>query len=176
VKLPKREKRPVDLTLTSMIDMFTILIIYLLSQQDARYGGVNSISSVRLPQSSAREAAKDGTKIVVTKVNIMVNDAILVDLDAKGKVRPQDIDGLQIRKLAEYLQQINEKSAQQPAVAPSPGSPPGTPAAPQAPHALVIADKDVPFETIRNVLFTAGQETFADFRFAVIKKRAEAGP
>jgi biopolymer transport protein ExbD len=81
MKVPKRKKRVLTITLTSMIDMFTILIIYLLSQSSAKV--VTNLSTIKteLPAEAADEETQQKTKkdpplnlsIFITKEGFLVS-------------------------------------------------------------------------------------------------------
>lgn len=91
MNLPKRKKRPVVITLTSMIDMFTILIIYLLSQSSAK--AIAHLSTIRseLPIEAASDTPPPDVKepplnlsVFITKEGFLVSASAAINSGGKG--------------------------------------------------------------------------------------------
>ncbi len=151
-----RNKTQLDMNLVSLIDVFTILIFFLLSSAT----GVETLVSpkaVNLPASMADEAPKQTVLLVVTDTEVLVEGrrvALVKDLLASGDdLIPglkAELDVLGSRKVvrAENAAQI----------------------ATDGQAITIMADKQLPYSLLRKVMFTCARASFSDVSFAVRKK------
>ncbi len=89
--------KKVTLNLTSMIDMFTILVVFLLKSYSAEGQLITISDSLTLPQSVSAETVELNLDIVVSR------DVILVDGDPVYEIGEQLIDGSPIPLLVDRL-------------------------------------------------------------------------
>jgi biopolymer transport protein ExbD len=153
--IPRRRKSTGSFTLrlTSMIDMFTILLVFLLHSLSAE-GEIMSVSQdLRLPESTAQKPPK------ATPILIVTNDWLILD----GKPVERFADVLQqktvtIRKLGEQLSEIrafSEDLGQLDSNMGFKGS------------ITIQGDREIPFEVLKNIIFTCGQMGFNNMLLAV---------
>lgn len=145
-----------DMNLVSLIDVFTILIFFLLSSA----GGVETLASpkaVKLPVSNVEQAAKETVVVVVTAEDILadgrrvasVRDVLATTDDAIPALKAE-LDLLSQRKAvrAETASKIASDG-----------------------HAVTImADKNIPYRLMRKVMFSCAQAGFVDVSFALRRK------
>jgi biopolymer transport protein ExbD len=147
-----RNQTMVDMNLVSLIDVFTILIFFLLSSAS----GVELLASpkaVKLPISTAEKAPVETIVVVVSDADILVDGrkvasvpevmAMEGDLIAPLKA---ELDLLATRQVIR-----KENEAQNKAV-------------------TIMADKEIPYRLLRKVMVTSARANFADVSFAVRKK------
>lgn len=147
-----RNKTMVDMNLVSLIDVFTILIFFLLSNS----GGVETLPSpkgVHLPESLAEVSPRDTVVVVVSGTEIsvggrrvaMVADVVANEADLIG---PLESELLQVAAVAK------DDAA--------------------GPRRLTImGDKEIPYRLLRKIMFTSARAHFSDISFAV-RQRFEA--
>jgi biopolymer transport protein ExbD len=144
-----RNKTMVDMNLVSLIDVFTILIFFLLSNS----GGVEILSSpraVKLPDSISDKAPKETVVVAVSESEILVDnrkvanvaDALAVDGDLIQPLKAE----LDIQASRQVV--LGDKVA-------------------EAKHLTVMGDKDIPYRLLRKVMATSARAGFTDISFAV---------
>jgi biopolymer transport protein ExbD len=150
-----RNKTMVDMNLVSLIDVFTILIFFLLSNS----GGVETLPSpkaVKLPESVAETSPRDTVVVVVSGTEILVDGrkvAMVADVLAA--------DGDMIEPLkAELDLQANRQMIRKENEA-------------QSKRLTIMGDKDIPYRLLRKIMFTSARANFSDVSFAV-RQRFEA--
>jgi biopolymer transport protein ExbD len=141
-----------DMNLVSLIDVFTILIFFLLSGAS----GVELLTSpkaVKLPQSVAEKAPKETIVVVVSGTDILVDGrrvASVADVMAnKGDlIEPlkAELDVLAARHVVRA-----ENKAQTQAV-------------------TIMGDQAIPYSLLRKVMYTSARANFSDVSFAVMRK------
>ena len=144
-----RNQTMVDMNLVSLIDVFTILIFFLLSNS----GGVEILSSpraVKLPESMAEKAPKETVVVAVSDTEILVDNRKVANVaDALA------IDGDLIQPLkAELDIQASRQVVLGDKVA-------------DAKRLTVMGDKDIPYRLLRKVMATSARAGFTDISFAV---------
>ncbi|HEV7912943.1 MAG TPA: biopolymer transporter ExbD [Albitalea sp.] len=147
-----RNQTMVDMNLVSLIDVFTILIFFLLSSAT----GVELLQSpkaVKLPESIAEKAPKETIVVVVSDSDILVDgrkvasvpEVLALDGDLIAPLKAE-LDLLANRQVVRA-----ENKDQQKAV-------------------TIMADKEVPYRLLRKVMVTSARANFEDVSFAVRKK------
>jgi biopolymer transport protein TolR len=138
----------VDMNLVSLIDVFTILIFFLMSNV-----GVETLATtraVKLPESLAQKTPKETLLVVVTGSEILVNtkvvasvvDAIAVDGDLIQPLKAE----LDLQVGREVVLKANEADSK---------------------RITIMGDKDIPYKLLRKVMATAARSGYTDVSFAV---------
>jgi len=141
-----------DMNLVSLIDVFTILIFFLLSSAT----GVEALVSpkaVDLPISSAEKEPKSTVLLLVSGDDIIIDGRKVASV-AEVVAQPGDvIPALQaeLQVLGQRTAVLAENKADQQAV-------------------TIMADKQMPYSLLRKLMFTCARANFADVSFAVRKK------
>jgi len=148
-----RNKTMVDMNLVSLIDVFTILIFFLLSSAS----GVELLASpkaVKLPISSADKTPKETIVVAVNGEDILVDGRKVASVP---EVMAQAGDVIEPLKAELELVAANKQAVKAENKA--------------APKALTImGDKDIPYSLLRKVMVTSARADFADVAFAVRRK------
>ncbi|MFH1808433.1 MAG: biopolymer transporter ExbD [Pseudomonadota bacterium] len=151
------------LNMNSLMDIVTIILVYLLKSFAGSPVSVPD-PNVKLPASTAQLIPEEAATITVTTQRIVVNDKSVAEIN-EGRIDPNDKrDGPQgffITPLYDALVEAadNEKKIAQ-----------YNPARTFKGISIVICDKSIPFRLLSEVMYTAGQAEFGNFKFAVIKK------
>ncbi len=75
----RRGDGTVKLNITSMIDMFTLMVVFLLKNYSAQGQLVTPANNLLLPTSSVEKNAQEALSVKVSGTNIMVENTIVVD-------------------------------------------------------------------------------------------------
>lgn len=149
-----------ELNITAMMDMMTILLVFLLKSFASSSAAVTASEDVRPPVSTTRATPKDTVAVTITPKNILVGDKEVMRLQ-NGQIPADTLQGrlvlpldAQLKKEVEKLKYIAERN----------------PGAPFSRELSVIADRKVPYDMLLTVLYTAGQNELENYRFVVLKK------
>jgi biopolymer transport protein TolR len=168
MKLTPRQKRSerrsrnqtmVDMNLVSLIDVFTILIFFLLSNS----GGVETLPSpkaVKLPESFAATAPRDTLVVVVSGTEILVDgrkvssvqDAMAGPDDMIAPLKAE-LDLLQANRQVVRAENVAQDTTAGKAVS-------------------IMGDKDIPYQLLRRVMATCAKANFSDVSFAVRQRES----
>jgi biopolymer transport protein ExbD len=75
----KKTEGTVKLNLTSMIDMFTLMVVFLLKNYSAQGQLVTPAQGLLLPTSSIEKNAAEALSVKISQTTIMVEDDIVID-------------------------------------------------------------------------------------------------
>ena len=152
-----------ELNITAMMDLMTIILVFLIKSFSASSITVTASEDVRPPMSTARATPKDTIAITVTPKSIMVGDKKRVTL-VNAAVSPGDLQGKLILPLDAALKKEVEKLkyiAQR------------NPTSPFNQEVSIIGDKRVSYTLLSAVLYTAGQNELQNFRFIILQKNPD---
>lgn len=158
-----------ELNLTAMVDMMTIILVFLLKSFSASNVAMVSGEDVRPPVSSTRLTPNDAVPVTITASSILVKEQEVVRL-VGGAIPAEQLEGRTVVALAEALKKEVAKLrliAEHRDDAPFSG------------EMSVIADREVPYRLLTTVLYTAGQAELDSYRFVVLQKEepvAHASP
>lgn len=151
----RHQPAQVSLKLTSMIDMFTILLVFLLKSFSSS-GDIMTVSKdLSLPESTAQKEPIPASVIAVT------NEWIL--LDGKQMIMVDDVaksDQLLIPDLAEGLRNLRAVSESVGELSMEMGF---------TGKISIQGDKEIPYHILKRVMFTCGQIGYNDMLLAVTK-------
>jgi biopolymer transport protein TolR len=145
-----RHGNALDMNLVSLIDVFTILIFFLLSNS-----GVETLpsASVHLPESTAKKDPKETLVVVVNATEITVEGRKVADVAPLVNSKDDLIPGLKA--------ELDIVSARPVALAEN---------ASKAHAVTIMGDKDIPYQLLRKVMYTAAVANFTNVSFAVNQK------
>ena len=164
-KRPKKargEHHEYPLNITAMMDMMTIILVYLLKSYSSDPGSVQTSEDLKLANSSTRFRSEEAVPVAVTKKGILVNDKNVAPVK-DGKVpaeykKGQDNTSYIITPLLTAMKAEAEKQkyiAKNNANKEFKGL------------ALIIGDKSIPYRLITEVMYTVGLAEFGQYKFVV---------
>jgi biopolymer transport protein ExbD len=145
-----------------MVDMFTIILVFLLKSYSTSAVNITPQDGLKLPTSTSIQDPVEGLKLVVSQKGVYVDDTQVVEFDEKGQPKATDVDAADnqfIRPLYEALNLQAEKSRDIASVNES--------------HkfegkVIVQADQSLPYALIKKIMYTSMLAGFADVKLAVI--------
>ncbi|MFI4932345.1 MAG: ExbD/TolR family protein [Burkholderiales bacterium] len=145
----ERNKQQLDLNLVSLIDIFTILIFFLLSSA-SEVETLPSFKSVKLPESTADTHPRETIVVTISAAEIIVDGRKVADVAEVMRSNDDVIAPLKAElELLSKRQVIREKN--------------------QASKAAItiMGDKDISYRLLRKVMVTSARANFTDVSFAV---------
>ena len=149
-----------ELNITAMMDMMTIILVFLLKSYAASALMLTQSEDIKPPISSTRAVPKDTVAVTITTQDILVGDRVVVTLE-NGQVPPRLLDGRLVKPLDQALRHEVDKLKTIAARNPS---------APFSRELSVIGDRKIPYDLLLTVLYTAGQAELENYRFVVLQK------
>jgi len=145
-EVPIKKNQSFTLNITSMTDMFTIMLVFLLQSFAAGEVNIEPVAGIRLPQSSTEKNPVDGVKLSISPTELKFDQKVV------ALVKNQNIDTASIdandsnfiKPLFDELQKFNkdnEKLAKTGKI-------------------LLQADQELPYSTLRKVMYTASMAGF----------------
>ncbi|MFQ5650757.1 MAG: ExbD/TolR family protein [bacterium] len=158
--IPSRRKRHdtfvknVRLNLTSMMDMFTIILVFLLKAYTAEGQLIQPSETLSLPKSTILTPPEVALDLVVSKQVVMVNDKVVVDMDAVRKQRDFVIEPLK----QELLRHATEAKKMEEEL--------GTPFSGKV---VIQGDKSIEYRNLVKIMATCGAADYPNMRLAVYR-------
>ncbi len=149
----ERNNSGLDMNLVALIDIFTILIFFLMSSTGVEV--LSTSRAIKLPESSAEKTPRETIVVTVSGSDILV-DGRKVATVAEALASEDDLIAplkteLDLQASRPVLRQ--ENAAQSKAI-------------------TILGDKDIPYRLLRKVMVTAARANFSDVAFAVSRKSA----
>ncbi len=173
VKKGKRLQTGEELNITSMMDMFTIILVFLLKSYSTEDISVAASDDLQLPTSTALKAPELAVNVVVSKSEIVVDGVKVLDLtrvpdpDNPGKEWPAVPED---EKKGQLISRLYDRLLEKAEAAKALGKASGREEHEFKGRILLQCDKSLPFSLVREVMYTAGQAQFGEFRFVVYKQ------
>ena len=159
------------LNITAMLDMMTIILVFLLKSMSASSASIPQSGDLTMPKSVlTTEASQEGVAVLVSKTSIIVDDNTIATVPAdathglEGKYKRSGPTDLYIVPLANALQSWRERDRQ---IRIATGKDPSSS------EAIIIADANTPYRLLTEVLFTLGQSEFGKFHLMVLQGAGE---
>ncbi|HOX45847.1 MAG TPA: biopolymer transporter ExbD [Myxococcota bacterium] len=164
----RHEYEAPEINIVAMMDMMTIILVYLLKGYASDPVQITPSQDTQLPMSSTQLSPQEAVQVAITSKVILVNDKTVarvrdgrVAAEAKKDNNPAQMmvpplfealraEGDRQKLFARYNKSKSELQFKG--------------------LLTVIADKRVPFRLLTEVLYTAGQAEYGQYKFAVIKK------
>lgn len=156
----QKEDEKAELGMTSLMDIVSILVIYLLKSYASDPVVINPTAGQKIPFSSADASIQDGIPVFVTVRGITFMDKKLVTMTADGVVDPAMVQNHLIGPLFDAFQEESDKAK---ALSENRGKE-------WEGRLIVVGDQSLKFSTLIDVLYTAGRAEFKEYTFCVIKK------
>ena len=153
-----------ELNITAMMDMMTIILVFLLKSYSASSLAVNLSDELKLPVSSTQVQPQENINVTISMKEVTVNDRAAVKVE-NGAIPPGykeqgRADAFYVGAIYDALKKEVDKQkyiAQYNQSAPFTG------------RVNVIADRRIPYRTLMEVLYTAGQAELGEYKFMVLK-------
>lgn len=147
-----RNQSMVDLNLVSLIDIFTILIFFLLANaSDVEV--LPSSKAVRLPESIAEKSPKVTVVVMVSDQDILVQGRKVASVPEVMGSDSDLIEPLKAELDIQASRQVVRKEHEADARA-----------------ITIMGDKEIPYRLLRKVMVTCARANYSNISFAVVQK------
>jgi biopolymer transport protein ExbD len=153
-----------ELNITAMMDMMTIILVFLLKSYQTSTVNVTMTADLTVPVSSTQLVPQDNVGLTVSMKEILVGERRVVEI--RDGIIPAAVkeggkaDSFYVAAVYDALKKEVDKQkyiAQFNKNAPFTG------------RVNVVADKRIPYRTLMEVLYTAGQAELGEYKFMVMK-------
>ena len=180
---PRRAKKGAfGLQLTSMMDVFVIIVVFLLKSYATSFNNFATVPGIKLPISVSPDNPPDSLQVIVTPEAITFEGSHVIEFvqtatgagaaDATYTFKDADLDpkerNLRIMPLFDALSAAKDKSEILRAKSKARDAE-GRPL-PFDGILAIQADKRVRYDTVRRIMYTAAAAGYKTFRFLALKK------
>ena len=144
------------LRLTSMIDMFTILLVFLLKSYSAEGQIVTLSKDLRLPDSTAEKPPISTPIIIVTQEWLLLDDEQLVQIAEVARSKALEI--LPLKKRLQEKRALAERLGRMDAALGFKG------------NITIQGDREIPFRILKKIMYTCGRVGYNNILLAVNKQ------
>ena len=145
----------VRLQLTSMMDMFTIILVFLLKTYSTQGQLINPSDDLTLPSSTTQQAPQLGLDVTVSSDWILVNGKAV-----ERTTTVNEFDGYIIPSLSNVLRQYAQEAAEMKEKY----------GAEYSGKVTIQGDKNLPYKILIKIMATSGQSNFPNLRLVVYQK------
>jgi biopolymer transport protein ExbD len=153
-----------DLNITPMMDMMTIILVFLLKTFSSSTSTINFDQNLQVPKSITQLKPKEAVSVTITKKIVLVEGDAVAPIN-NGKVDPavkrDGENGYFITPLVELLEKHSRKEKK---VAELTGQK-------FEAQLMLVADQTTPYRLLTEVLYSCGQAGYANYRLLVLKSR-----
>ncbi len=152
----KRGKLGGGLNLVSLMDVFTILVFFLLVNS-ADVEVLPNAKDIQLPESIAEEKAQESVVILIGEHDIIVQGVAVAKVADVMKMKGNDIPALR-QALLSQNDRVLRKEAQEDIA---------------GREVTIMGDKDIPYRLLKKVMATCTESDYGQISLAVLQKSAE---
>lgn len=155
----KRKDTVFDIDITSLLDILTILLVFLLQSYNSSGVVINVPKDIDLPRSASETLNTFGVNIQVSKTQIFVDDAEVVSTEIPD-AQLFDEGGRRIVPLFNQLVKIKETIKQSEKLSPNAKKFSGV--------ANLIVDKSLKYNYLKKIMYTCAAAGYKEFKFVVL--------
>jgi biopolymer transport protein ExbD len=151
-----RGKRGLALNLVSLMDIFTILVFFLLvNSSDVEV--LPNAKEIQLPESIAEEKAKETVVIIIGEIDIIVQGTPVAKVADVMKRKGNDIP-----ELRQALKSQNDRVLRKEAQDDIAGR-----------EVTIMGDKDIPYRLLKKVMATCTESDYGQISLAVLQRSSD---
>ena len=151
-----RNKNTVALNLVSLMDIFTILVFFLLVNS-SEVETLPNAKDLQLPESIAEKKAKETVVILITEENILVQGTVIAKVADVMAVKGNDIPALR-----QALKSQNDRVLRREAQDDIAGR-----------EITIMGDRDIPYRLLKKVMATCTESDYGQISLAVLQKSSD---
>ena len=157
-RMKRRKTSLPKLNLTSLMDVFTVLVFFLIFNSSATVETLQTPKQIKLPESVVEEKPRETVVIFVGKEEVLIQGvpvARVSDIEAMGNVEIEPI-GVRLAELSDSVIGLS------------------TQAVAESQEVTVLADKTVPFNVLKKIMATCTAQGYTRVSLAVVQKSAQS--
>jgi biopolymer transport protein ExbD len=149
--------------ITSMVDMFVILLVFLLKSYSTSPVNITPSKNLTLPKSAATVDPQDVLKLVVSKEGVFVDDKSVLMFEG-GTLAKKDLDPNDASFITALFKELDEKAKNVKEITKL------NELVEFDGRVLIQADKDMPYSLLQKVMYTSMLAGYANVKLAVASK------
>jgi biopolymer transport protein ExbD len=159
------------LNITAMLDIMTIILVFLLKTLGESSGSVPQNKDLMLPKSMIQtQPAQDGVRVTVSKSQVLVGNDKVLDLPNNQSLAQSGVEARHKRGANSlYIVPLGNALASARQVDRALREAKGLD--PSSSEAIIIADSTIPYRLFIEVLFTLGQNEFGKYHLMVMQAK-----
>lgn len=149
-----KKNQTFGLNITSMTDMFTILLVFLLQTYSTNDVQIDPVNGLRLPASNTERNPVDGLKISLSPTELLFDKTKIASVE-NNVIEASVLDAHDsnfIKPLFEQLQKFNKENEKSAKIG----------------KVLFQADQNLPYSAIRKVMYTASMAGFPNLKMVTV--------
>ena len=148
-----------ELNIVALMDAFTIILVFLIKSYASDPTAISQDKDLSIPGSTTELNVVEAVPVVITQNAVLVADKAVVRIIDKG-IDPAERQGMVVPRLIEAMKVEADRQKKIGAL---------NSKVKFEGLMLLIADKGTEYHTVMEVLYSAGQAEFANFKFAAVK-------
>lgn len=152
----KRHNARVTLNLVSLMDIFTILVFFLLVNS-SEVEVLPNAKDIQLPESIAEEKAKETVVILIGEESILVQGTPVVSVSEVMAMRGNEIPALKTALLSQNDRVLRRETQ---------GDIEGR-------EVTIMGDRDIPYRLLKKVMATCTESDYGQISLAVLQKSSD---
>ncbi len=152
-RMGRSRKKTPGMNLTSLMDVFTILVFFLLANS-ASNEALEAPRSISLPSSVVETKPKETVVVLVTQEYILVQGTVVADTNEVIRSKAIVVEGIKKELLLQRSRLIG-------------------PAATEEPEVNVLADRKIPFSLLKKIMSSCTSAGYSKISLAVIQKASQ---
>jgi len=157
-RMKRRKSSLPKLNLTSLMDVFTVLVFFLIFNSSATVETLQTPKQIKLPESVVEEKPRETVVIFVGTEEVLIQGVVVArvsDIQAMGNVEIEPI-GVRLAELSDSVIGLS------------------TQAVAESQEVTVLADKTVPFNVLKKVMATCTAQGYTRVSLAVVQKSPQS--
>ncbi len=163
-KARDKESEISELNITAMMDMMTIILVFLLKSYQASSTNIAMTEALTVPTSTTQQNPQEAIVVIISAVDVVANDQKVATV-VGGKIPAEYREGKResAMLIEPLLAVLEEEVKKQKFIAKY------NPNAPFTGRINVVADRRIPYQTVLAVLYTAGRAELSQYRLMALK-------
>ncbi len=153
-----------DLNITPMMDMMTIILVFLLKSFSSTTNLITQDQNLSLTPSQTRLAPKQAVGLTITKRVVLIEGEPVAPIN-NGKIDPalkrDGENGYYVTPIVDMLTRVSNRERK---VAEMTGNK-------FEAELMVVADRHTPYRLLTEILYSCGQAGYSNYRLLVLKNR-----
>lgn len=153
-RMSRSRKKPSPMNLTSLMDVFTILVFFLLTNS-ASNEALEAPKSIELPSSVVETKPQETVVVLVTNENILVQGIVVANTPDVIGSKSIVIESIKKELLLQRSKAIGTDASEEPEV-------------------NLLADRKIPFSLLKKIMSSCTSAGYSKISLAVIQKASQS--
>ncbi len=153
-RMGRSKKKTPGMNLTSLMDVFTILVFFLLTNS-ASNEALEAPKIITLPASVVETKPKETVVVLVTDEQILIQGVVVASTPEVIKSKSIVIEGIKNELLLQRSKSIGMEAS-------------------EVPEVNVLADKNIPFSLLKKIMSSCTSAGYGKISLAVIQKASQS--